>query len=374
MPAIQAAREAARRAQCTSNQSQVAFALLNYEHTHGRFPALRAPLRPNDYWANISGIGTDALNLRADLNLDAPQNHTELTWVAFLLPFMEQNTAWSRISNGTIIGVNVAGQDEFTLYDLVLPTMQCGSSGRMQGETKINYVANAGPQNWPETYDDAQRTEYWNQYRNMRDARTFTIFFDHFAWEGAPWRDHAAAGTRRAMSTIRLEDISAMDGTSMTILITENENAGNWIWRPNIRPGIPVASHLRPDWNATELYPFEGVESLHEVESLVGFCFPYSSTARDEDRIHYYQPLENNVVRTDGFTTPLFINEGRANSGVEILNRIRTARPSSGHPGVVLAAFCDRSVRPLNEDMDKLLFIQISRPGSGVILNPRDLE
>jgi len=31
MPAIQAAREAARRAQCTNNQRQIAFALQNYE-------------------------------------------------------------------------------------------------------------------------------------------------------------------------------------------------------------------------------------------------------------------------------------------------------------------------------------------------------
>ena len=56
MPAIQAAREAARRTQCISNQRQVAFALINYESAKKSFPALRAPLKPSAYpdhpWAS----------------------------------------------------------------------------------------------------------------------------------------------------------------------------------------------------------------------------------------------------------------------------------------------------------------------------------
>jgi len=41
MPAIQAAREAARRMGCTNNQGQVARAILNYESVTGNFPAGR---------------------------------------------------------------------------------------------------------------------------------------------------------------------------------------------------------------------------------------------------------------------------------------------------------------------------------------------
>jgi len=59
LPAIQAAREAARRAQCISNQRQVAFALLNHEQTRGTFPALRSPLRPATY-AWIQSIPSNA--------------------------------------------------------------------------------------------------------------------------------------------------------------------------------------------------------------------------------------------------------------------------------------------------------------------------
>jgi len=51
----------------------------------------------------------------------------------------------------------------------------------------------------------------------------------------------------------------------------------------------------------------------------------------------------------------------------------RKARPSSGHPGIVNAAFVDGSVRSLQESMDKTLFVRLARPGSGVIINPKDL-
>ena len=76
LPAVQAAREAARRAACLSNQRNVALALLHYENTRGSFPPLRGSLR-SDVERRFTG--------------NREVEHTELTWVAFVLPFMEQH-------------------------------------------------------------------------------------------------------------------------------------------------------------------------------------------------------------------------------------------------------------------------------------------
>jgi prepilin-type processing-associated H-X9-DG protein len=69
----------------------------------------------------------------------------------------------------------------------------------------------------------------------------------------------------------------------------------------------------------------------------------------------------------------LFINE------VEVIpdmwhNKFRHARPSSKHPGGVVAVFCDGHFQFLRDNMDKTLFVRLCRPGNAVILNPKDLD
>jgi len=358
LPAINAARENGRRAQCISNQRQVAFALLNYESTRGYFPALRAPLKATAYW---NGSLTNVPNATDRSTL--PEDLTELTWVSFLLPFMEQNTAWGRISSGTLDSTTTE------LYDLVIPVMRCASSGIASNENRISYVANAGPQN---SLDEATgyTTEYGNSWRDLKDAKMYTIFFDHFATVGE-WRDNTPTPTGRCNTRVSVDDISRGDGTSLTILISENEDAGHWIWYDDTAVDIPVARHTHavPTTSGSSVYPNEGVWCIADVEDLVGFCFP----ALDEiatGEVPEYEPL---MAGTDTLYSPLFINEGRSNSGVVFDNRSRTARPSSGHPGVVIAAFCDQGTRVLRDDIDKTLFVRLCRPSSGVILNPKDI-
>lgn len=64
LPAVQQAREAARRSQCQNNMKQIGLAFANYESTHRRFPSL-APMYGGDdtacAWPNRHGAWTAIL-------------------------------------------------------------------------------------------------------------------------------------------------------------------------------------------------------------------------------------------------------------------------------------------------------------------------
>ncbi|QDU27575.1 hypothetical protein ETAA8_26630 [Anatilimnocola aggregata] len=86
LPAVQAAREAARRAQCTNNLKQIGVGLHNYHDTYQTLPS---------GWIMKAG------------------NEAEWGWPAFLLPYMEQQGLFEK-----------AGVSERRLWDVVKDTTQ----------------------------------------------------------------------------------------------------------------------------------------------------------------------------------------------------------------------------------------------------------
>lgn len=70
LPAVQQAREAARRMQCTNNLKQLGLAFHNYHDTHGKLPPMYIQITPY----------TD--------------NYGHWAWSVFLLPFLEQNNTY----------------------------------------------------------------------------------------------------------------------------------------------------------------------------------------------------------------------------------------------------------------------------------------
>ncbi len=77
LPAVQQAREAARRMQCTNNLKQLGLAFHNYHDTHGKLPPMYVQLVPS----------TD--------------NRGHWAWSVFLLPFLEQNNIYDALQPNT---------------------------------------------------------------------------------------------------------------------------------------------------------------------------------------------------------------------------------------------------------------------------------
>ncbi len=121
LPAVQAAREAARRMQCSNNLKQLGLGLLNYESAHRRFPI-----------GFVDGLQSG--NMLYDGGW---------SWSAALLPFIEQTSLYNSIDQrfhpyGT--GADPAGRNVEAMK-VVITTFRCPSD--ISPATTGNNAANA---------------------------------------------------------------------------------------------------------------------------------------------------------------------------------------------------------------------------------------
>lgn len=86
LPAVQAAREAARKAQCTNNFKQVGVGMHNYHAQMGTFPA------GTFVWVNNECTPTAADNVTGE------GYYIGWGWSAFLLPYIEEGATYDRIN------------------------------------------------------------------------------------------------------------------------------------------------------------------------------------------------------------------------------------------------------------------------------------
>ncbi|MDR2441750.1 MAG: DUF1559 domain-containing protein [Planctomycetaceae bacterium] len=109
LPAIQAAREAARRMQCSNHLKQFGIALHNYHDVHSAFPALRCwgGTKSNDSWSGIFS----------------------------LFPFMEQQSVYDTIIGEMPIGGDPGGSSVPTVGKTRVTTLCCPSDSESM---KIN--------------------------------------------------------------------------------------------------------------------------------------------------------------------------------------------------------------------------------------------
>jgi prepilin-type N-terminal cleavage/methylation domain-containing protein/prepilin-type processing-associated H-X9-DG protein len=113
LPAVQSAREAARRTQCNNNMKQIGLALHNYHDTNGSFPPGGVE------WSAAAGPWTG--------------NQTKMSWRALILPYMEQGNLYNSVNvmvsmDGSFAAGN-PGQ-MFTAWMTVASVWLCPSDGK----------------------------------------------------------------------------------------------------------------------------------------------------------------------------------------------------------------------------------------------------
>jgi prepilin-type N-terminal cleavage/methylation domain-containing protein len=99
LPAVQAARESARRSQCVNNLKQVGVALLNLESTFGYMPQAAGYFPGDDEGQLSEPTGTTQTAFRNQLSKSPPANLGSVQY--FLLPQLEQQALYMSISGWT---------------------------------------------------------------------------------------------------------------------------------------------------------------------------------------------------------------------------------------------------------------------------------
>ena len=212
LPAVQQAREAARRASCQNNLKQFGLALHNYHDNHGKFPPFGG------------GRG----------NLSSGGQRTRVSGVAFLLPFLDQVAVYREIE--ALNGDNPPYNANLP-WTRVIPVLLCPSDPGTQDPNtasntrgKKNYVFCAGD----------------SHAGNGCDRPTYPIVTQ-------------SRGLFAAMTCYGIAD--ATDGTSNTIAMSEMVGAESANGRGMIANTTLSATNASPAacaalWNVSTLsYP-----------------------------------------------------------------------------------------------------------------------
>ena len=139
LPAVQAAREAARRLQCSNNLKQMGVAMHSHLSANNAFP-------PGSYWKPDSAQHSSG---------------NEATWITFLLPYLEEKILYDMIDWEGPDSFGNAFESPYTYRKITgeqLPMMLCPSSEQdtelwWEGFAKGNYAANNGEGPMIEWYD-----------------------------------------------------------------------------------------------------------------------------------------------------------------------------------------------------------------------------
>lgn len=184
LPAVQQAREAARRTQCKNNLKQMGLAMHNYHDTYGMFPAesqmLYNPL-------SVAGLGA--------------KQQRNFSWIASLLPYIDQAPLYAQINFGApAYGQNLGGRP---LESTTLAGFQCPSD---VGFSTLPISKNGNGLAYS-SYGISEGWDWWNR------AGGCGGFEPRLAGVGTPGQY-----CKLAMIT---------DGTSNTVMIGETDSTSN---------------------------------------------------------------------------------------------------------------------------------------------------
>lgn len=305
LPAVQAARGAARRIQCKNRLKQLALAVHNYESTKRELPAAGQydPLTEARYVSYYERI-----------DMKSGANHS---WLVSLLPYLEENALYDQFNLDEHVTGNPTDPQAVQPGSLLCPS----------GEA------------------------YGRQFQSPEDFGTRQTTFakaNYAAWVNPFHADSIYQSGPIAIYAAKLTDVT--DGTSNTLMLSEvrtrdnsEDQRGAW--------ALP--------WSGSTLLAFD----LHPERISLGLRYRLPEHSAD------YIPNEKSFGVTQLPNSPQVDVLYECPDPVgEVLDRLPctdawrgyiSAAPRSNHPGGVNTTYVDGRVSFLSEDIDELSMLYL---------------
>ena len=348
LPAVQQAREAARRSQCKNNLKQIGLAILNYESAYS--------ILPMGTFVPWCGFGGD--------NASAALDYTGMfgpNWAVRILPFIDQAPLYNAANLSSYTGVAVPPPDgtgtpppgvnglswRLNLVGMKIPVYKCPSDGygdlpffnpNVPGDNdgtwaRGNYGATAG-------YDD---------FDHVNRGAVFKSSKGQFAGKNGL----VSSPVMSCCYGARLKDIT--DGMSQVVMVSElraglvaNDPRGVWALGFS---GASIQNGGRGTYNPTPNNMLGGL----------GFAGCSNTDGGDE--------LQDSCASAyaGGYCSPAAAAMGMGCNGGGTLMTSSQAR--SMHAGGVNVLMCDGSVQFIGNNVDQLNWLRMLSKSDGQVVN-----
>jgi len=310
LPAVQAAREAARRMQCSNNLKQIGLALHNYLDANKSFP-------PGAIWGYPVG--------------SVPELPYHPTWLTMILPYMEQRALYDQAN----IRAPAWGQ---SFVSQKVATLLCPSDAGFTLPSETHNLAIT-------TYAGCEGWDWWPDGVISSGGTVGTAVPEAVGHCFAGVFDTKAVTGSNALEVCCATKIAEItDGTSNTMMVAEVYSLGFK--------------------NGARFTCGTGVPRKRGETVVTRAAFVAMPAGGSGTRSYYSLPDGSGTPTQDSYwktsphmRAPLYLSYSGPNANEH--------SPSSLHPGIVNALLADGSTRSVAETIDYLTWFKVNGIGDG---------
>jgi prepilin-type processing-associated H-X9-DG protein len=311
LPAVQAAREAARRSQCVNNLKQCGLAIHNFEAANQRFPPGTA--------SDLPPLGKSTT---------AAWGSTWMVYVVGSLEHAEIADNWEYLGKSGVYNV----KNMRMIHEVIIPAFVCPSSPLAPQWSTYTEMIGAG---LPASVILNRMTTHYVALCGA--VRGLIPDFDELRYNTSNTGIIGGGGVLIPNGTIRFADVT--DGSSNVMLVSED---GNWITTQN---------GTRKDWRASKPYGWP--------IGVAGSGVPPNLTNNNSN--HY----NLNTIRYRINQTTGWANNGAGCDTTGVCEFGLNLPLTSAHPGGVSALFADGSVHFLSDTMTLEILARLATRDDG---------